>query len=91
MEVLGPFASVDKGEAQYRSGRSIDAAVLDINLQGQSVFSFADELLADHVPFLFSTGYDGDAIPTRFSRIPRYEKPIRVDRLAGELDAIIKA
>ena len=35
---------------------AIDAAVLDINLNGQKNYPVADALAARRVPFVFSTG-----------------------------------
>lgn len=74
--VIGPAATLAQGEALCASGQRLDGAVLDINLQGQAVFPLADELRRTHVPFLFSTGYDGGAIPPRFADIPCCEKPV---------------
>lgn len=59
-EVVGPAASV--GEALELINRAqhegrLDAAVLDINLQGLAVSPEADRLASLGVPFVFSTGY----------------------------------
>src|SRR3954462_11175748 len=34
-----------------------DIAVLDVHLNGKTVFAFADELLEREIPFLFATAY----------------------------------
>jgi DNA-binding response OmpR family regulator len=59
-KVVGPAATV--GEAmqlidQAASDGGLDAAVLDINLEGNAVSPVADKLAALGVPFVFATGY----------------------------------
>jgi len=84
--IIGPVATLDEAFAAV-STRRPDLAVLDINLRGQSVFPLADLLTARHVPYVFVTGYNADAVPDRFGAIPLFEKPVR----AGELlDALIR-
>jgi len=60
----------------------IDLAVLDINLHGEMVYPVVDELIARQVPVVFATGYDADAIPAKYARIERCEKPVCGARLA---------
>lgn len=52
---------------------SIDAAVLDINLQGEAVFPVADALIERGIPFVFATGYDQSAVPAPYERVRRWE------------------
>lgn len=75
--IIGPVPSVDAALAMIDRAHSIDAAMLDINLNGQEVFTVADRLMAEGVPFLFSTGYGEQDIPTRYAHVPRIEKPIQ--------------
>lgn len=54
--VIGPAATVS--EALELVGKeTIDIALLDLNLHGQSSAAVADALEARHVPFVFATGY----------------------------------
>jgi len=73
--VLGPTASLDRTLRLIESEESIDASILDINLQGDMVFPAADLLRERGVPFLFSTGYDASIIPRRFEGVGRFDKP----------------
>lgn len=76
--VIGPCASVGAAMAEILSGGQIDAAMVDINLQGDLTFTIAD-LLADRaIPFVFATGYDSDIIPKRFENIHFCAKPIQM-------------
>ena len=74
--VIGPAASLDIALDLIDANPIIDAAVLDINLGGETVFPAADLLMGRRVPIIFSTGYDRSAIPQRFNTVPRFEKPL---------------
>lgn len=83
--VVGPAATVAEALRLIAASGALDAAVLDINLQGEMVFPVADALTTRGVPFVFATGYDRESIPERFSRRIRCEKPVRPDRVARAL------
>jgi CheY-like chemotaxis protein len=61
--VVGPAAHVNQALAML-DAEALDAAVLDINLNGQKSYPVADALAARGVPFVFSTGYNKDSLPT---------------------------
>jgi CheY-like chemotaxis protein len=84
-QVIGPVATLDAANRLIETELVIDAALLDVNLRGEMAFEAADRLLARGVPFAFATGYDQWAIPERFDRIPRIEKPIRANRVSAVL------
>jgi CheY-like chemotaxis protein len=83
--VLGPVASVDDALDLIEAGEQIDAAVLDMNLQGEMAFPVADELLERGTPFVFATGYDQSVVPVRYRDIVRCEKPVNVESVASAL------
>ena len=66
---------------------AVDVAVLDINLNGDSVVPFAEHLRAAGIPFLFVTGYgdDPELLPEHLRELPRLEKPVEADRLVALL------
>ncbi|RED34492.1 CheY-like chemotaxis protein [Rhodopseudomonas thermotolerans] len=74
-EVVGPFSRIEDALAAVSAADRLDAAVLDVNLQGTMVFPLADELTARGIRFVFATGYDHHAIPARFDHVVRCEKP----------------
>src|SRR5690349_14722499 len=84
-EIVGPVPTRDKALALLASGERIDAAVLDINLKGQTVYPVADALRERGVPFVFATGYDPSAIPAAYVEVPRWEKPFNPQDLAKML------
>lgn len=90
--MVGPVARVSAALAMIAS-ESFDAALLDINLNGEMSWEVAAELQARQIPFVLSTGYEvGKIVPEalkdkRFVRKPynvvQLEKAI-LDVLAGE-------
>lgn len=63
-----------------------DAAMLDINLSGETSFGVADLCAARHLPFVFATGYgESVIIPERFKSVPVVSKPYDVQTLRTAL------
>jgi DNA-binding NtrC family response regulator len=79
-DVVGPFPNLQEG-IDAAAGSEIDAAVLDVRLGNERVYSLADLLHARKVPFLFVTGYDRTEIPDRFSAVQCLQKPFEVDAM----------
>ena len=74
--VIGPAASVADALCILDSAASLDAAVLDVELEGQQVYAVADRLQQLGVPYLFTTGYEAAEIPDRYKLAPCFEKPV---------------
>lgn len=73
-DVVGPICDLSDALREIDKGR-FDAAVIDINLQGELSYDLADELRSRGIPFVFATGYSPEDIPSRFSDVLRFEKP----------------
>lgn len=71
-DVLGPVPTVEEA---FRHTENADAAVLDINVQGQAVFPVADRLVERSVPIVFFTGYEKNVVPSRLSHVSILSKP----------------
>lgn len=56
-------------------GDSFDLAMLDVHLNGKTVFPFAAELQAREIPFLFATAYGTRGIPEEFRSYQVLQKP----------------
>ena len=86
-EVVGPYATLAKAHvALDRDG--FDCAVIDLNLHGESAIPIADRLVEEGKSFAIATGYGSTAVPDRFNRVPRIEKPFdpsAVLKLVGQL------
>lgn len=85
VEVLGPVATVDHALALIHDGAGIDAAILDINLQGEMVFPVADLLLREEIPFVFATGYEAQIVPERYPGFVLCRKPAKLNEIAQAL------
>jgi PAS domain S-box-containing protein len=87
--VVGPFGQI---EAALEAARNevIDAAVLDLNLNGTPVYPVADALAERKVPFLLMTGYDADIIEARFAGTPVIQKPIEPAALGPHIEALLE-
>ncbi len=83
-EVAACAADVDEA-LRALDGTSVDAAVLDANLNGVSVLPVAEALRARGVPFVFATGYgDSKMLPQGFDA-PVIRKPYDVTQVAAGL------
>ena len=60
--VLGPASDV-RTALTLIANRSIDAALLDINLQAETSYPIADRLIAEGVPFVFVTSMSRRVVP----------------------------
>lgn len=79
-EVVGPFSSVTDG-VEVAGTADIAGAILDVNLNGQMVYSVASKLSARGLPYVFVTGYGSENIDTQFRHIPVLQKPVERERL----------
>ena len=86
--VIGPEPSVARAISRIASEPRIDAAVLDMNLDGEEVSAVADELLARGIPFIFASGYGDDAVATRFPGVATCSKPLNMRALLRALEGL---
>ena len=73
--VIGPVSNVPDA-LEVVASTEIDAALLDIRLQGELVFPVAKALLDRGIRFVFVTGYDALIVPDSFRDMPRFMKPV---------------
>ena len=93
--VVGPAARVEDAlaliDASGDGGDNgpIDGAILDVTLADVSALPIADRLLHDGVPFVFASGYDRSALPSRFAQVTLCVKTVQMHELIKALsDAI---
>lgn len=67
-----------------------DAVVLDVNLDGKPSEAFAEHLLQNSIPFLFSTGYDSGSLADRWKSFPFLQKPYTDADLQDALEKLFK-
>jgi DNA-binding LytR/AlgR family response regulator len=73
-EVAGPAGRLEEARALARE-RPLDGAVLDVNLDRETSYPLARELLERGVAVVFLTGYEAGSIDAEFSQVPRLTKP----------------
>jgi DNA-binding response OmpR family regulator len=87
---VGPVAHLAAALDAAASG-PFDAAVLDVNLGGQTAYPVAKVLDARRVPFVFLTAYGRQALPPLFCRRPYLAKPFAPGELIGTVSRLIAA
>lgn len=87
-EVIGPAYELE--EAMALLDQRIDAAVLDANLNGQSVTPVAEVLAKRGVPFVFATGYGGSAGAPAGFEAPIIRKPYDVTQVAAAVVELLQ-
>jgi PAS domain S-box-containing protein len=70
----------------------LDAAVIDVNLEGEMIFPAAERLVARGLPLLFATGYEAErVIPAHLRFVPVLQKPVDGATLVRRLAALLSA
>lgn len=88
--VVGPARSVAESLAALEEG-SVDAAVLDANLDRESSEPVADRLAAIDVPFLYLSGHDPTGLPARHRHRPLVAKPFSEPELLDRIRSMVAA
>jgi|SRR5579871_109481 len=81
---VGPVTRVDNALKMIDEG-GFDAAILDINLNGQDSYPVADALTAQAIPFVFASGYSAGRLREKYRAIPSVQKPF----LQSELQRVL--
>ena len=89
LQPVGPVGSVEGG-VQLAQQEDLDAAVLDINLQGRMCFPICSALAKRHVPFMFLSGYAGSPlVPSEFQAARHIEKPFAPEEFQSVLQDLV--
>ena len=81
-------ANVDNALALIES-QAFDAAMVDMNLNGEKSHPIADALGARGVPFIFSTGYSGHDMREGYRDRPMLKKPFQFEQLVKVLTHLL--
>lgn len=83
--VIGPSASVEASFA-LMAEHTLDGALLDIRLRGETSFPLADVLAVLNIPFVFVSGLSSALMPYPHRDRPLFDKPydarVVIDKLA---------
>jgi DNA-binding response OmpR family regulator len=87
-QVVGPAGRIVEAMRLARD-EAFNAAVLDLNLHGDTTFEVAKILSERAIPFVFLTGYDPGSVPREYASVPILEKPFTDDELAARLHPML--
>jgi CheY-like chemotaxis protein len=85
--IVGPASSVEKALALIERGQTIDAAAMDMNLNGHLATPVARALMARNIPVVMLTGYDRAGIPEELKGLPLVPKPFSPEKLVAAVAA----
>ena len=74
--IVGPVASIAEA-IRLATTEAIDGAMLDINIDGQSIYPVAEELAQRDIPFVFVSGYGAEHFRGDYKDRPKLSKPFR--------------
>lgn len=81
-------ATVNKGLALI-DAQVFDAAILDMNLNGNSSHSLAEALVARGVPFVYCTGNNGHTFGDVGHNRPMLKKPFKYEELVQVMTRLL--
>ena len=87
-EIVGPANRVAKAN-KIASVESLDGALLDLNVAGETVYAVAKTLRDRGIPFAFVTGYAPSWISEGYREHPALQKPIHPDKLKQVLATMV--
>ena len=89
--VAGTAERIEKALAMI-ANEAIDAAVLDVNLDGEKIWPVAYALRDRNIPFVFLTGSSAQLEPHQdFEKVLRLGKPVNADALFKAVAAMVEA
>jgi len=88
-EVVGPVGTL-QAAITLAHEEALNAAVLDINLDGEKVYPAAEELQARGIPFILATGYGESTLPEQWRDKPRLSKPFQREQLEQLLTSVAR-
>jgi len=88
--IMGPAASVEQALGLLAQARP-DAAVIDLNLGGETSTPVADALAEAGVPFLVATGYGAEGLPPGHQHVTVLTKPYDPLELTETLERLCDA
>ncbi len=87
-EVVGPAPNMAAAR-ELVEGEPIDAAIMDVHIRGERVFSLCDALEARNVPFVLTSGYADWQMPDKWEDRPRLNKPYTIGEIEAALGGLL--
>ena len=88
-EVVGPAPNMAVARELIET-EQFDAALMDIHIRGERVFTLCDVLEEKGVPFVLTSGYADWATPDKWEDRPRLQKPYTMSDVSVVLTALFE-
>ena len=85
---VGPVGRLESAMQMARE-RTLDGAILDINLAGRPCFPICAILSARRIPWVFLTGYSEAGIPAEYRGAPLIAKPFEPTEMKEILEHML--
>ncbi|MGA8970944.1 MAG: response regulator [Pseudolabrys sp.] len=89
-EVAAAVGTISEARQIAASGE-FNAAILDVNLDGQEIYPVADILAERGLPFVFVTGYGERSLPEPYRGRPALQKPFQAEQLKRTLAELMSS
>jgi CheY-like chemotaxis protein len=89
-EVAAAVGTIAEASELAASG-DFNAAILDVNLDGQEIYPVAEILAKRGLPFVFVTGYGERSLGEPYRDRPALQKPFQIEQLKSALDELLAA
>ena len=87
-EVVGPAPNMAAARELIET-EDFEAALMDIHIRGERVFSLCEALETRGVPFVLTSGYADWTMPDQWRDRPRLQKPYTFDEVQAALSALL--
>ena len=89
-EVVGPAPNMAAARELIDEER-FDAALMDIHIRGERVFTLCEVLEARGIPFVLTSGYADWTMPEKWQDRPRLQKPYTIADVSRVLAPLFKS
>ena len=86
-EAVGPAPNMAAAREMIENER-FDAALMDMHIRGERVFTLCEVLEARGVPFVLTSGYADWTMPDKWQDRPRLQKPYTISDVSEALEGL---
>ena len=87
--VVGPVASLERALETIERAR-LDAALLDVRVNGHDAYAMADVLVRRRIPFIFVSGFARTEMPPAYRHCAYMAKPFTPAAILALLEEVVR-